>query len=122
MTRTIIAMKAVLAIASFAFAGTADTMANTVTLTGTIVDNACAGGHIQDLGNFVKAHTKDCALMPGCVASGYGIYADGGFTKFDKASNTKVEEFLHKTDSKLEVVVEAKNVGDDLELISIRNR
>ena len=60
--------------------------------------------------------------MPGCVGSGYGIYALAEFTKFDKASNAKVEEFLRKADSKLEVVVEAKKIGDELQLISIRNR
>ena len=122
MNRLVIVLVAILGIVSFAFAEMGQPTVETVTLAGTIVDNACAGGHMQDLANFVKTHTKDCALMSGCVESGYGIYADGKFAKFDKASNAKVEEFLRKADSNLEVVVEAKKAGEEFQLISIRNR
>jgi len=97
--------------------------AATVTLRGTIIDNQCAGAQKpEELAAFIKTHTKECALMSVCVASGYSIYSDGKLTKFDKASNAKVEEFLKKADSKLEVVVVAKKAGDMLDLVSIESQ
>lgn len=103
-------------------AAPAVTAAETVTITGDIIDNMCAGANAADLSNFVKTHTKQCALMPDCAASGYAIVVDGKLTKFDKDSNAKVAEFLKKEDSKLQVVVTAKKVGDELSLVSIDNQ
>lgn len=94
----------------------------TITIKGTIIDNMCAEASRGDLAEFVKAHSKVCALMPDCVASGYSIYADGKLTKFDKDSNAKVEEFLNKEDSKLDVVVTVKMAQDELSLVSIMNQ
>lgn len=114
-------------LASFAFAQEAVTSssvpATTVTITGTIIDNHCASAQKpEELGSFIKTHTKQCTLMPDCVASGYSIYADGKLAKFDKASSAKIEEFLTKADSKLDVTVTAKKAGDELSLVSIENQ
>jgi len=95
---------------------------DTMTITGTIIDNMCAGAHSADLDEFIKTHPKSCALMPDCVASGYLIYADGKLSKFDKASSAKIEEFLKKKDSKLTVVATVKKVGEELSLVSIENQ
>jgi len=112
-----------LAITSLAFAEMgAVEKAQVVNIKGTIIDNACGYGNEKDLANFIKTHTKECALMPGCVESGYSIYNEGKLIKFDKESNAKVEEFLRKTDSKLEVVIEAKKAGEELHLVSIHNQ
>jgi hypothetical protein len=95
----------------------------TLTLKGDIIDNLCAGSQSpESLSSFVKTHTKMCALAPSCVESGYSIFADGKLMKFDKASNAKIAEFLNKEDSKLQVVVEAIKVGEELSLISIKNQ
>ncbi len=94
-----------------------------LTLKGNIIDNRCAGTQTPEkLAEFVKTHTKECALMPACVASGYSIFADGKLQKFDKDSNAKIEKFLKKADSKLQVVVVAKKTGDKLSLVSIENQ
>jgi len=92
------------------------------TITGTVIDNACAGAHGADIAEFVKTHPKSCALMPACVASGYSIFADGKLSKFDKASTAKIEEFLKKEDSKTMVVVTVKKVGEELSLVTIENQ
>ena len=94
--------------------------AETVTLTGDVIDNMCANANKDLLANFVKTHTKQCALS--CIDSGYAIFADGKLTKFDKESNAKIAEFLKKEDSKLQVVVTAKKVGEELSLVSIENQ
>ena len=67
---------------------------DTMTVKGDIIDNMCADGNKDNLTEFVKSHTKGCALMPNCVASGYSLYVDGKLHKFDDASNKKIEEFL----------------------------
>jgi len=94
----------------------------TLTLKGTIIDNLCADANKADLANFTKTHPKSCALMPTCAASGYSIFADGKLYKFDKDSSKKIEEFLKKEDSKLQVVVQAKQTQEELSLISIANQ
>jgi hypothetical protein len=96
--------------------------AKEITLTGTIIDNRCADMNKANLAEFIKTHTKACALMPECVASGYSIFVDGKLHKFDAESNKKVEEFLRKEESKLDVVVKAEKVGEELKLISIENQ
>ena len=115
-------------IASMAFAQetavkTTPAAEETVTLKGDIIDNMCAGAQKPEaLAEFVKTHTKQCALMPQCEASGYSIFSDGKLQKFDKASNAKIAEFLKKEGSKLQVVVTAKKIADELSLISIENQ
>lgn len=94
-----------------------------ITLTGDVIDNICADSQKpEDLANFVKTHTKQCALMPNSVESGYSIFADGKLYKFDKESNAKIQEFLKNEDSKLQVVVTAKKVGEELSLVTIENQ
>ncbi len=95
----------------------------TITIKGVIIDNLCASSQkIEALPEFVKAHTKECALMPGCVASGYSIFFDSKLMRFDKKSNAKIKRFLSNPASKLQVVIEAKKVGDTLSLVSIENQ
>jgi len=101
---------------------TAVTTLETVVLKGDVIDNMCAGANKDTLVEFVKTHTKACALMPGCIDSGYSIFADGKLYAFDKDSSAKVAEFLKKADSKLQVTITAKQVGDELSLTSIENQ
>ena len=101
----------------------AQTAASTQTIKGTIIDNMCAGSQKPEaLAEFVKTHTKQCALQPHCAASGYSIFSEGKLVKFDKASNAKIEEFLKKSDSGLNVTVVANKVKDELSLVSIENQ
>lgn len=94
-----------------------------VTLTGDVVDNLCAGSQgPEKMAEFVKSHSKECALAPACAASGYSIFAQGRLWKFDNTSNGRIEDFLKNTESKLQVVVDAKKTGDILTLVAIRNQ
>jgi opacity protein-like surface antigen len=125
MKKLILIAVALCLVISFAFAAesVSATVGNAVMpIKGTIIDNMCAGAHKADMGEFIKTHTKSCALMTDCAASGYSIYADGKLMQFDKGSSAKIEEFLKKDDSKLEVVVETEKVGDELKLVSIKNQ
>ncbi len=93
-----------------------------IVLKGDVIDKMCAGANKDKLAEFVKTHTKECALMPGCIESGYSIFAEGKLYAFDKDSGVKVAEFLKQADSKLQVVITAKQVGDELSLVSIENQ
>jgi hypothetical protein len=114
--------KAVFTFLLAGFSALAFLAAETITLRGTIIDNHCAAMGKDNLAEFVKTHTKSCALMPDCAASGYSIFSEGKLHKFDQASSKKVEEFLKKDESKLEVVVKAEKAGEELKLVSIENR
>ncbi len=117
MKKVLLVVLALAFMSGLAFAQPAE-----MTMKGVIIDNMCAGAHKADITEFVKTHTKDCALMPQCVASGYSIVTDGKVMKFDKASNAKIEEFLKKADSKLGVEVVVKKTGEELSLVSIMNQ
>lgn len=69
-----------------------------VKLSGYVVDNACSARFTGDTAlDKVKAHSTKCAQMPACAKSGYAIYADGKFYKFDEDGNKKVAELLKNT-------------------------
>ena len=43
-------------------------------------------------------HTKECALMPACEKSGYGIFTyDSKFVPFDRAGNQKAMAYFKQT-------------------------
>ena len=114
---------AVLPVTTISIPATATAPAEALTLKGNIIDNQCAGTQTpEQLTEFVKTHAKECALLPACAVSGYGIFADNVFYKFDKESNVKVGEFLKQVDSKLSVLVVAKKIGEELNLVSIENQ
>lgn len=96
--------------------------ADTASLTGTIVDNLCAEAHKATLDEFIKTHTRECALMPKCAASGYSLYHYGALIRFDAASSKKIGQFLKKKGSRLDVEVVVKKKGDVYTLVSIKNR
>jgi hypothetical protein len=97
--------------------------AKAMTYAGTIIDNQCANSNKANLGEFIKTHTKSCALMPNCIASGYSLYLpDGTLKPFDKVSNAKIEKFLKKKSSKLAVDITAKESSGQLTLVSIKNQ
>ena len=60
-----------------------------------------------------ELHSLKCALMPPCVASGFGVYVQGndgsyGFYKFDKKGSKLAEDLLRKTSKENYIEVEAK--------------
>ena len=124
MKKCIIALFAFLLAASVAFARDSINGPTNIIVTGYIIDNHCADMQTEDtLQSFVRLHTKECALMPTCAASGYSIYtSDGELLKFDRNSSIRVQQFLEQPNSKLQVEVIAERSGDELKLVSIRNQ
>jgi hypothetical protein len=82
------------------------------TIKGVLMDQMCSGkadlrisgatGTLVGGRIVAEAHTRECALMPACHKSGYGIYtSDNKFLKFDEAGNRKALAAL-KASTKLD--------------------
>jgi hypothetical protein len=66
---------------------------------GYLVDRSCRAsieGSEQPL-SFIRAQTRECALMPSCRKAGYAIYADGKWFNLDKGGNKLAEKYLSST-------------------------
>jgi hypothetical protein len=92
------------------------------TIEGILIDNMCSG-MVQKKGfDAAKGHTKECALMDNCKASGFAVVtADGKVTKFDAKGNqmaVKALEGSSKNDN-ITVKVDGKLSGDSIAVTSL---
>jgi hypothetical protein len=53
-------------------------------------------------------HTRACALMKHCAESGYGVFLDGAFHKFDAEGNRQAAEILKSSKNKDRLVVQVE--------------
>ena len=85
-----------------------------VTLTGYLIDNACAANHASDktFATWVKTHGTSWATMENCEKSGYAVFAGDKLYKFDDAGNTSAAELLKNTKSKKGLHVKAEGTVD----------
>jgi type 1 fimbria pilin len=119
MIRKIFPLVAILAL----MAGALIAQDKTVTLTGYLIDNACAVSHTTEkpLSTWVKDHPASCATMEDCEKSGYAVYADNKLYKFDEAGNASAKELLKVTKSKkgLHIKVEGTVDGDTIKVTKL---
>jgi len=113
--RKLALLTVLLALPLAAFAG------ENVTVSGVLVDKMCSG----ETKTTEKAleHSKDCALMDQCAASGFGVVtAEGAFLTFDAAGNKKAVEFLKsfKGDQNIKITVQGTKEGSALKVTSIK--
>src|SRR5216684_3068578 len=103
MIRKVFALTIVVLMAGILFA-----QDKTVTITGNLIDNACAES-AKDLDTKSKNHSTSCAMMDGCEKSGYAVYADDKkLYKLDDKGNDSAVDLLKntKTQKGLRVAVE----------------
>ena len=84
-------------------------------VTGFLIDKACSGG-VAKKDNPTEAagnHTKKCALMEKCVASGLGVFADGKFYELDENGKTMAKAFLEKSTLEKGVKVTVEGSADE---------
>src|SRR5256885_17025663 len=91
MIRKVFALTTVVLIAGGLFA-----QEKTVTITGNLIDNACAES-AKDLDTRAKNHPTSCALMEKCQSSGYAVYADHKLYKLDDKGNDSAADLLKNT-------------------------
>ena len=93
-----------------------------VTLTGPLVDQMCG----TDMKDAVKAagHTKECSLMDHCASSGFGVFADGKYVKFDAEGSKKAQALVEKSskDKGIVVIADGTQTGDTLNVTSIKEK
>lgn len=68
-------------------------------MNGYVVDQMCAKGMAKKAHPMEKAagHTKECALEEACAASGYGIFSNGKWMKFDAAGDKLAKQAIEKS-------------------------
>jgi hypothetical protein len=78
---------------------TAPARAKAATVKGYVVDAMCAKGFVSKPNPMAKAaaHTKDCALEESCSASGYGVFSDGKWIKFDDAGSKQAKASIENS-------------------------
>jgi hypothetical protein len=70
-----------------------------------------------------EAHTRECALMPACQKSGYGVFTyDNKFLKFDEAGSRKALAAIKasKKEDDLKVEVTGEIQGDTIKVVSLK--
>jgi hypothetical protein len=68
------------------------------------------------------AHTKECALEDNCATSGYGVFSDGKYIKFDAHGDEIAQDLIQKTETQKGITVEVTGTieGDRLAVASIK--
>lgn len=115
MNRKILAITLSLLCAAMLYA-----QGKSVTITGNLIDNACAES-AKDLDMTAKNHKTSCALMDSCETSGYAVYADHKLYKLDDKGNTSAVELLKNTKTKngVKVSVEGTVDGDTIHVTKL---
>src|SRR5262245_35150161 len=92
------------------------------TLTGHLVDQMC-GGELKDASKAAD-HSKECALMDHCLASGCGICADGKYVKFDAEGSKKAKALVEKTKKEKDIAIVAEGTlnGDTLTVATLKEK
>jgi hypothetical protein len=92
------------------------------TLTGHLVDQMC-GGEVKDAAKAAE-HSKECALMDHCASSGYGIFADGKYVKFDAEGSKKAKALVENTKKEKDIAIIAEGTldGDTLTVASLKEK
>ena len=97
-------------------------VASAADVDGVLMDKMCSMKAMKDGQSAAAMHTKECALMPDCQKSGYGVFtADGRYLKFDAAGDEKAAAALQKTTKKdnLKVKVSGKVEGDTIKVTKV---
>ena len=93
-----------------------------VTLTGHLIDQMC-GGEVKDAAKAAE-HSKECALMDHCAATGFGIFANGKYVKFDAEGSKKAKTLVENTKKEKDVAIVAEGTldGDTLTVASLKEK
>ena len=116
MIRKVLALTTLVLMAGVLFA-----QDKTVTITGALIDNACADG-AKDIDARAKNHSTSCALMDGCAKGGYAVYgADKKLYKLDEKGNDSAATLLKNTKTKngVKVSVEGTLNGDTIKVTKL---
>jgi hypothetical protein len=94
----------------------------TVTLKGFVVDQMCAKTLAKKEGVMEKAggHTKKCALEEGCAESGFGLFSEGKYYRFDEKGSAKAKDLIEGSKREKELMFEATGSVDG-DLLTVKS-
>jgi hypothetical protein len=107
-------------------------VASAAEIKGILIDEMCSskaevrivsGPRLEGGMIVAEAHTRQCALMPACEKSGYGVFTyDQKFLKFDPAGSRKALAALKasKKEDDLKVEVMGEIQGDTIKVTSLK--
>lgn len=106
-----------------AMSGAALAVGEEVTVTGYVLDSACAvrTSSGDDAAEKVVKHPKACSLMPDCAKNGFAVVADGKVYKLDEEGNKKAMAVLKSSSAKAGIKVKVKGEldGDTIKVSEI---
>ena len=87
---------------------------------GVLIDKMCSMKAVKDWQKAATMHTRQCAMMPNCEKSGYGVFmADNKFLVFDAAGNEQAAAALKSSRRKkdnLKVKASGEVDGDTIKV------
>ena len=89
---------------------------------GALIDKMCSMKAVKDGQKAATMHTRQCAMMPDCEKSGYGVFtADNKYLVFDAAGNEQAAAALKSSKKKdnLKVKVSGEVTGDTIKVASL---
>jgi hypothetical protein len=107
-------------------------VASAAQIQGILMDQMCsskaevhivAGPRLEGGMIVAEAHTRQCALMPECQKSGYGVFTyENKYLKFDEAGSRKALAMLRasKKEDDLKVEVTGEVQGDMIKVASLK--
>jgi len=100
--------------------------AGKVTLRGYLMDASCGAALSGKPNAEARAlrHTKACALMEECAASGYGVMVEGKWVKFDARGDTLAKKAIKASKKERGHYFEVKGVmrGEKLAVLSLKEK
>jgi len=91
---------------------------------GYVIDAMCAHAMMKkgNAAEKIPNHTRECCLMESCAASGYGVFSEGVWFKFDTRGNIKAKQLLEasKRTDHLKAEVSGALKGTTLTVASLK--
>jgi hypothetical protein len=100
--------------------------AKPVTVSGYVVDAMCAKGMAGKETTMKKAmsHTKACALEEDCAGSGFGVFSEGKWYKFDENGDKQAQKLIENSSMERGIMVEVTGAmkGQTLAVASMKEQ
>jgi hypothetical protein len=97
--------------------------ASAAQIQGVLMDKMCSAKAVTGGPTAATEHDRQCALMPPCQKSGYGVFtADNRFIMLDEAGNAQALKALQASKKKndLKVTVSGDVQGDTIKVASLK--
>jgi hypothetical protein len=97
--------------------------ASAAQIQGVLMDKMCSAKAVKGGQTAATEHDRQCALMPPCQKSGYGVFtSDNRFLTFDEAGNAQALKALQASKKKddLKVTITGDVQGDTIKVASLK--